>query len=131
MAKNVANGTDDVRRGRTVDAPASFSAAPVAMTALPLGSEDEAVHLAKLSLDRSGDGDRNHEADVLGPLLTLFRSDSARTGRGQLYTPACIATLMAAMVTPEEHSSCCEPTTGTGGMLRAAAQAMRHNGRDP
>ncbi|MCP3802005.1 N-6 DNA methylase [Allokutzneria sp. A3M-2-11 16] len=56
---------------------------------------------------------------------------AARTRRGQIYTPACVATLLAEMVTPDEHTTLHEPTAGTGGMLRAAAQAMRRNGKDP
>ncbi|WP_254235581.1 N-6 DNA methylase [Allokutzneria sp. A3M-2-11 16] len=89
---------------------------------------DTAVNTGLLTLSH---GDRNHQVDLLGPLLALLRSDSARTGRGQIYTPACVAEFMAALVTPEENSSFCEPAAGTGEMLRAAAEAMRHNGKDP
>lgn len=82
-----------------------------------------------------------HEVDLLGVVLTHLRSDSARKGKGQFYTPADVADLMAEMLgIAADHTArqsagrittVHEPAAGTGGMLRATAQAMRRAGRDP
>jgi hypothetical protein len=78
--------------------------------------------------------DARHEVDLLGVLLTEFRSESARKGHAQVYTPTDVALVMADLLGLDdiaEGASVHEPAAGTGGMLRAAAQAMRHAGRDP
>lgn len=92
--------------------------------------------------------DLRQKVDLLGIVLTHLRSKSARKGQGQFYTPADVATALAALLGIGEHhtangtadrtaggtvdrTAVHEPAAGTGGMLRAAAQAMRRGGRDP
>jgi len=81
----------------------------------------------------TGTGAR-HEVDLLGVLLTELRSDAARKGHGQVYTPADLAQITAELLgvgQTAEGATIHEPAAGTGGMLRAAAQAIRAAGRDP
>lgn len=107
-------------------------------------SAEAAVATARAALDagqlRLTGTDLRYEVDLLGVVLTRLRSDSARKGKGQFYTPADVADLMAQMLGvgdnhpadhPDDGLSVHEPAAGTGGMLRAAAQAMRRAGRDP
>ncbi|MET9629059.1 N-6 DNA methylase [Lentzea sp. NPDC006480] len=62
----------------------------------------------------------------------MLRSRTAKSARGQFYTPACVAEAMARMVgVPNEGERVLEPTAGTGALLRAAAEAMRQLDRDP
>lgn len=68
--------------------------------------------------------------DLLGHVLTTLRGRKAATAHSAFYTPAGVADAMARGA-PEEGAQVHEPTAGTGGMLRALAQAMRHHGRDP
>lgn len=72
-----------------------------------------------------------YDADVLGLVLTMLKSESAGKANAQIYTPGPVAGAMARMSPPEEHSSVCDPAVGTGGLLRAAAEAMREHDRDP
>lgn len=81
-------------------------------------------------LDLTGT-DNRHDTDLLGIVLTMLKSDSAGKANAQIYTPGPVADGMARMRAPEEHSSVCDPAVGTGGMLRAAARAMRGSDRDP
>ncbi|WP_338596929.1 N-6 DNA methylase [Saccharopolyspora sp. SCSIO 74807] len=64
-------------------------------------------------------------------MLSLLKSDTAGKANAQIYTPAPVADMLARMTVPDEGSSVCDPAVGTGGLLRAAAQAMREHGRDP
>jgi hypothetical protein len=78
--------------------------------------------------------DARHEVDLLGVLLTEFRSESARKGHAQVYTPTDVAQVMADLLGVDdvaEGGSVHEPAAGTGGLFRAVAQAMRRAGRDP
>lgn len=81
-------------------------------------------------LDLTG-SERRLDTDLLGTALALFRPKSALQDRGQFYTPADIADLMARMTGVDAYSSVTDPTMGTGGMFRAAAKALRASGRDP
>lgn len=81
-------------------------------------------------LDLTG-SERRLDTDLLGTALALFRPKSALQDRGQFYTPADIADLMARMTDVDAYSSVTDPTMGTGGMFRAAAKALRASGRDP
>lgn len=73
-----------------------------------------------------------HDADLLGPLLTLLRASRDAQARGQYHTPAPVASIMARILdVPGEGASVHEPACGTGAMLRAQAEAMREEGRDP
>jgi hypothetical protein len=75
--------------------------------------------------------DARYEVDLLGMVLTELRSDAARKGHGQVYTPADVAQFIAEMLGVADGETVHEPAAGTGGMLRAAAHAMRAAGRDP
>ncbi|WP_406689311.1 N-6 DNA methylase [Saccharopolyspora sp. ID03-671] len=75
--------------------------------------------------------DYRYDTDLLGIVLTLLKSDSAGKANAQIYTPMPVADMMARMSPPEENTSVCDPAVGTGGLLRAAAQAMRELDRDP
>lgn len=81
-------------------------------------------------LDLTGT-DNRYDTDLLGIVLTMLKSHSAGKANAQIYTPTALADMMARMTPPEEGSSVCDPAVGTGGLLRAAAQAMREQGRDP
>lgn len=76
------------------------------------------------------------EMDMIGIMYEHVRPDSGRAGRGEYYTPAPVCEAMAHMTLSldkpvEPGMKICEPSAGTGGMLRAAAQWMRRNGHDP
>ncbi|MCZ4610378.1 N-6 DNA methylase [Streptomyces sp. Lzd4kr] len=75
------------------------------------------------------------DADVLGFLVTELRSRGAREALGQVHTPPEMCDLMVRMtLSPEdipEGAWLSEPTAGTGGIFRAAAQYLRESGRNP
>jgi type I restriction-modification system DNA methylase subunit len=73
------------------------------------------------------------EIDLLGRLYTQMKSPRARQARGEFYTPPQVAEMMARISLSEiaPASSVCDPTAGTGGLLRAAAQVLRAQGMDP
>lgn len=99
----------------------------------------EDTHAAKVVIDAAIRADllgltgcdRREDTDLLGIVLTLLRPHSALQGRGQYYTPSAVALMMAEMLDIAENTSVCEPTVGTGGMFRAAAESMRARNRDP
>jgi hypothetical protein len=101
--------------------------------------DDETVHAAKAVADaaiRAGQlqltgTDRRQEVDVFGPLLAALRPASAARARGQFYTPPDIAHALTSVRGVPEGEPVIDCFTGTGGLLRAAAQAMRDQGRDP
>jgi hypothetical protein len=73
------------------------------------------------------------QVDLLGVVYTTMRSHSAKAARGEFYTPPAVAEMMARMslggLAPGQ--SICDPTAGTGGLLRGAAQTIRAEGKDP
>jgi N-6 DNA methylase len=73
------------------------------------------------------------EVDLLGHVHQELASKRSRQGQGQFYTPTEVAEAMARMsvtgVNPGQ--SICDPAAGTGGLLRAAAQAVRAQGGNP
>jgi hypothetical protein len=73
------------------------------------------------------------EVDLLGQLYTQMQSAGARQARGEFYTPPQVAEMMASISLSGvgSASSICDPTAGTGGLLRAAAQVLRGDGKDP
>jgi hypothetical protein len=73
------------------------------------------------------------QVDLLGCVYTTMRSHRAKAARGEFYTPPNVAEMMARMSLGglEPGQSICDPTAGTGGLLRAAASALRADGRDP
>jgi hypothetical protein len=76
-------------------------------------------------------GDYRQEVDLLGTVLTMLRPPSALKGRGQIYTPASLARLMALMSDVDGMQRVLDPAMGTGGMFRAMAEVMREKGRTP
>ncbi|KPM50272.1 hypothetical protein ACG83_41220, partial [Frankia sp. R43] len=74
-----------------------------------------------------------YDVDLFGPLLMVLRTRGARAARGQYYTPPDLADLLARLggTVPQAGELVWEPTAGTGGLLRAAAQAIRDAGGDP
>ncbi|GAB3426961.1 DNA methyltransferase family protein [Flindersiella endophytica] len=101
--------------------------------------EDGTVKAAKLTFDaaiRAGQLEltgtaMRTETDLFGALLSELRPPSARSARGQIYTPPDICNIIVRLTDIHDHSVIHEPTAGTGGMLRAAAQAIRAQGGDP
>lgn len=75
----------------------------------------------------------SRRVDLLGVVYTTMRSRSAKAARGEFYTPPNVAEMMARMslLGFPPGQSICDPTAGTGGLLRAAAQAIRDEGKAP
>jgi hypothetical protein len=71
--------------------------------------------------------------DVLGFVYQVLRSERAKQAFGEMYTPASAGILMARMILAGSRpgQSICEPTAGTGGLILAAATALRQDGKDP
>jgi len=84
-------------------------------------------------LDLTVDLEVSRQVDLLGVLYTAMRGKSAKKARGEFYTPPAVAEMMARIslggLAPGQ--SICDPTAGTGGLLRGAAQAIRDEGKDP
>jgi hypothetical protein len=84
-------------------------------------------------LDLTLDLEVARQVDLLGCVYTNMRSHSAKAARGEFYTPPGVAEMMAQIslggLSPGQ--SICDPTAGTGGLLRAAASTLRADGRDP
>lgn len=89
---------------------------------------DSAVDAGQLDITGT---DARYDIDLLGAVLTVLKSETARAAHGQTYTPNSLAQLMARLNTPEEGTRVQDPAVGTGGLFRAAAEAMREAGRDP
>jgi hypothetical protein len=87
-----------------------------------------AIHAGQLDLTGT---DRRFDTDLLGAVLSILRPKSALQARGQFYTPASVAKVLATMSDVEEHRVVEDPMMGTGGMFRAVAEVMREQGRDP
>lgn len=98
------------------------AAAAVARAAIKAG-------LLEFTLDRNS----AQKVDILSHFYLLLRKDQASRSRGEFYTPAPIAEAMASMAlaVPEREQSVCDSYAGTGGLLRAAADALRKAGKDP
>jgi cell division septation protein DedD len=99
-------------------------------------ARDAAKHAANAALQAgqlslTGDPNRRCDTDLLGVVLTLLRPKSALQGRGQYYTPGPVLEMMARILGVREGESIHEPTCGTGGAFRAAAEAVRATGGDP
>jgi hypothetical protein len=87
-----------------------------------------AVRAGQLALTGT---DRRFDVDLLGVTLTELRPRNANNTRGQFFTPAPMAEIMASLLAVGEHHSVADPAVGTGGMFRAVATMMRAQGRDP
>ncbi|MFG3133705.1 hypothetical protein ACGFZU_39165 [Streptomyces tendae] len=94
-----------------------------------------ALETGLLELTADADPSWRSETDVLGFLVTELRSRGAREALGQVHTPPDMCDLMARMTLAGEDlpegAWLGEPTAGTGGLVRAAAQYLRETGRDP
>jgi hypothetical protein len=94
-----------------------------------------ALNAGQLAITGDADPALRCQADLLGPVLTEFRSKSAREGLGAFYTPGPVADMMARMLfTPETLQPgqwISDPAAGTGGMLRAVALMMREHDANP
>lgn len=106
--------------GSTTLHPSEEAAAHAAVTA--------ALHAGLLSLTTD---ETRRRGDLFGPALTLLKADRAQAAQGAFYTPSALCDLMARMLRLGDAETIHEPAVGTGGMFRAAAQAMRDQGRDP
>ncbi|MER6391238.1 N-6 DNA methylase [Streptomyces sp. NPDC001523] len=79
------------------------------------------------------------QTDVLSHVMMLLRSSSARQGLGEFHTPPPVADMLAevtltaqwALEDPRAGQHIHDPAGGSGGLLRAAAQTLRHRGFDP
>lgn len=76
---------------------------------------------------------RDAEVDVLGHVHQELASQRSKQGKGQFYTPTEVAEMMARISVSgvKPGQSICDPTAGTGGLLRAAAHAIRQEGGNP
>lgn len=74
------------------------------------------------------------EPDLLGRayeyLLKQFAQHEGKRG-GEFYTPREVVRLMVRLLEPEEGTSICDPTCGTGGMLLECATHVKAKGGDP
>ncbi|MEU2558403.1 N-6 DNA methylase [Streptomyces longispororuber] len=88
-----------------------------------------------LHLTSSNDAYTRSSTDVMGALLTVMRSPGAHDALAEVHTPPSITELMARMTLDgtdlQPGMRFDEPAGGTGGMYRAAAQALRDRGLDP
>ncbi|MFJ2397463.1 hypothetical protein ACIOTI_32555 [Streptomyces sp. NPDC087843] len=92
-----------------------------------------ALDAGLLRLTGAQDAQVRREADPLGAVLTTLRSKGARQANAEEHTPSEVAELMARLTLgrdPLASGSLCEPTAGTGGLIRAAASEAAWAGRD-
>ncbi|MFE7096583.1 N-6 DNA methylase [Streptomyces erythrochromogenes] len=89
------------------------------------------LHLTSASSDFGGSCD----ADVLGAVITVMRSQGAREALAEIHTPPELSELMARMLITDQPLTpgmkFDDPASGTGGLYRAAAQHMRELGLNP
>ncbi|MEV6533741.1 hypothetical protein AB0M86_29785 [Streptomyces sp. NPDC051639] len=92
-----------------------------------------ALDAGLLRLTGAQDAQVRREADPLGAVLTTLRSKGARQANAEEHTPSEVAELLARLTLgrdPLASGSLCEPTAGTGGLIRAAASEAAWAGRD-
>ncbi len=79
--------------------------------------------------------DRLHDADLIGATYMEMKPTKARQARGEFYTPPDVCSLMARFTLGDTElkpgMKIGEPSAGTGGMIRAAAEVIRQRGMDP
>jgi hypothetical protein len=105
----------------------------------PSSAQLDGAHATAHAVVRAGqlaltaDRDLAREVDLLGRVYQELRNPAAKKVRGEVYTPAPLATVMARMTLAgaEPGQSICDPCAGTGGLLRAAAHELRAQGADP
>ncbi|TGB15499.1 N-6 DNA methylase [Streptomyces sp. MZ04] len=87
-------------------------------------------------LHHTGDSDpaeRSH-IDLMSWVITGLRHRQSRRALGEYHTPPDISDLISAMLAADRRPQAdafLEPTAGTGGMVRSAAQDLRREGQDP
>lgn len=103
-----------------------------------------ALNAGVLDLTGHPDAIERSRTDALSHVIMLLRSDGARQGLGEFHTPPSVTSLIGEMMLaelsaatslevkePEAGQHIHDPAGGSGGMLRAAAQALRCRGLDP
>ena len=60
-----------------------------------------------------------------------FADVTRRNKAGEFYTPRSVVRMMVEILDPQEGKSIYDPACGTGGMLLAAIDHVKHNGGDP
>jgi type I restriction enzyme M protein len=80
-------------------------------------------------------GNNAVNTDVLGDayeyLVGKFADVTRRNKAGEFYTPRSVVRMMVEILDPKEGESIYDPTCGTGGMLLAAIEHVKHGGGDP
>jgi len=80
-------------------------------------------------------GNNSVSTDVLGDayeyLVGKFADVTRRNKAGEFYTPRSVVRMMVEILDPHEGESIYDPACGTGGMLLAAIDHVKHNGGDP
>lgn len=105
---------------------------------------EAALKAGILDLTGHPDAIERSRTDALSHVIMLLRSDGARQGLGEFHTPASVTTMLGEVMLaelsaettmeakgPEAGQHIHDPAGGSGGMLRAAAQALRWRGHDP
>ncbi|MDX3100489.1 N-6 DNA methylase [Nonomuraea angiospora] len=103
----------------------------------------DAVHTVTHAAIRNGlfhiagdpDPAMRSDTDLLGTMLTRMRSEGKRAALAEIHTPPEVADLMASVLFRPDGMQpgqwIDDPAAGTGGLLRAAALAMRMRGMNP
>ena len=80
-------------------------------------------------------GNNTVSTDILGDayeyLVGNFADVTRRNKAGEFYTPRSVVRMMVEILDPQEGKSIYDPACGTGGMLLAAIDHVKHNGGDP
>lgn len=105
---------------------------------------EAALKAGILDLTGHPDAIERSRTDALSHVIMLLRSDGARQGLGEFHTPPSVTTMLGEVMLaelsaettmeakgPEAGQHIHDPAGGSGGMLRAAAQALRWRGHDP
>ncbi|MEU1151919.1 N-6 DNA methylase [Streptomyces sp. NPDC005918] len=93
-------------------------------------------------LQHTGDTDpaERSRIDLMSWVITSLRHHHARRSLGEYHTPPDVSDLITAMLAndgstesqPHQRGEwALEPTAGTGGLVRSAAQELRHDGENP
>ncbi|QUW85821.1 SAM-dependent DNA methyltransferase (plasmid) [Streptomyces mirabilis] len=93
-------------------------------------------------LQHTGDTDPagRSRIDLLSWVITSLRHHHSRRSLGEYHTPPDVSALITAMLANDGSSEkrphqrgewALEPTAGTGGLFRSAAQELRRDGEDP